>query len=324
MDFRTIDVSEREAVLDLLGEWEGETRAHFARYFAHDPTFRDDLCFVAADGDRLVSTLQIFRKRVRLGGAVVEVAGVGNVFTAASHREQGISTRLLEMALAEMPRHGFDLSLLFATRLGFYARLGWQSHPRQWVYVHAGGRALPRTDYEFARFTPADLGAVAALYETSCAPLVGTTVRDTGYWEGQLHTAGNLDEEFLVALGDGEIVAYVRATCLYDLCVLTEHAHRAGHEAATAALVRHLLAEEVPSEPGVATQLAIAPQVIANLEAAGHRCETVDDFFWMWRVIDAASLAAKLGMSEAALAAPDFLHRILPPGRSVYWISDRF
>lgn len=324
MDFRTIDASERDAVLDLLGGWEGEPRAHFARYFAHDPSFRDDLCFVAADGDRLVSTLQVFRKRVRLAGAVVEVAGVGNVFTATRHREQGISTRLLQLALAEMLRRGFDLSLLFATRLGFYARLGWQSHPRQWVYVHAGGRALPRTDCEFARFTSADLGAVAALYDEFCSRLAGTTVRDADDWKGQLHTAGNPDEDFLVAIRAGKIVAYVRATRLYDLCLVSEHAHQAGHEAATALLVRRLLAEEAPAEPGVATQLAISPEVVTHLEAAGHRCEVVDDFFWMWRVIDAAALAQKLGIPRAAVEAPDFLCRVLPPGQSVYWISDRF
>ena len=83
MEFRTIQRHERDAVLDLLGEWFGD-REFFARYFRNDPSFRDDLCFVAVDDGRIVSTLQVFSKRVRVNGAVLEVGGVGNVFTTAA------------------------------------------------------------------------------------------------------------------------------------------------------------------------------------------------------------------------------------------------
>ncbi len=320
MEVRTIAASEREAVLDLLGEWEGESRAHFARYFAHDPTYRDDLCFVAVDGGRLVSTLQVFRKQVRLAGAVVEVAGVGNVFTTASHRERGISTRLLETALAEMPRRGFELSLLFATRLAFYGRLGWQAHPREWVYIHATEDAAAEKRYDLRPFVGTDLPAIADVYDSYCAGLVGTTLRDPAYWRGQLHTAGNLTEDFVVACAADEIVAYARATRLYDLYVMTEHAARPGHEMAVAELSRHLLT----GESGMATQLGVAPAVVARLEAAGHRCERVEDVFWMWLVLDAEALSARLGLTPQEIEAPSFFARILPPGGSVYWIADRF
>src|SRR5215510_1440783 len=121
LSIRTIAPQERDAVLDLLGGW--LDRAFFARYFAHDPTFRDDLCFVAADGDRLVSTLQVFRKRVRVDGATLAVGGVGNVYTDPNFRTGGIASALLQRAIAAMQEQGFDLSLLFASRLDFYGRL---------------------------------------------------------------------------------------------------------------------------------------------------------------------------------------------------------
>lgn len=39
---RTIEPHQRAAVLDLLAGWLND-RAFFARYFEHDPTFRDPL-----------------------------------------------------------------------------------------------------------------------------------------------------------------------------------------------------------------------------------------------------------------------------------------
>ena len=40
LEFRTIAPHERDAVLDLLANWL-EDREFFARYFRHDPGFRD-------------------------------------------------------------------------------------------------------------------------------------------------------------------------------------------------------------------------------------------------------------------------------------------
>lgn len=321
--FRTIDPGEREDVLDLLAEWDGESRAHFARYFAYDPTYRDDLCFVAADEGRLVATLQVFRKHVRLGSAVLDVAGVANVFTAESYRARGVSTQLLENALAAMSACRFDASLLFATRLGFYGRMGWISVPRQWVFVQPGISPAPEP-YAIGSFSNEDLDAVCGLYDQFCAGRSGTTVRDRNYWTGQLRTAGNLDEDFLLARRAGEVVAYVRATRLYGLYVTLEHAHAPGQAAALVALLRHLLNGAASGEVGVATQLRADPEVLAALEAAGHPFRAVDDVFWMWRVIDAASIAAKLGVSADEVRRPDFFARQLPPESSVYWLADRF
>src|SRR5215468_8753573 len=99
IEIRTIDPSERDTVLDLLADWLND-RAFFARYFAHDPTFRDDLCFVATDAGRIVSALQVFRKEVRVDGAVLAGGGVVNVYTDPAHRGTCLDESLLERALA--------------------------------------------------------------------------------------------------------------------------------------------------------------------------------------------------------------------------------
>ena len=322
MEFRTINRDERDAVLDLLKHWLGD-RDFFARYFHHDPAFRDDLCFVAADQGRIVSTFQVFRKSVRINNTVVEIGGVGNVFTLPEYRGRGLAAELLTRGVRAMEEHAFDLSLLFATRLPFYGRLGWMSHIRHLMFIDAV-RVPAEGSYALAPFAPADLDAIMGIYERYNAAFAGPTVRDQGYWHGQLRYAGNPREDFLVARAGSEIVAYARGTPLYDFYVVMEHGHLPGHEAALVELICRLHSTEAAATPGTIAQLAVAPAVQERLRARGLNLHTVEDVFWMWRIISPARLAAKLGVSEAELDTEDVFHRLLPPERSIYWMADRF
>jgi len=322
IEFRTIARRERDAVLDLLAEWLGD-REFFARYFRHDPNFRDDLCFVATHDGRVVSTLQVFPKHVHINGASVLVGGVGNVFTTASFRERGVAAELLTRAVAAMDAHGFDLSLLFAVRLAFYGRLGWQSHVRHLVFIEPGAYAIGGHG-TIAPFAATDLEAVMSIYDRYCSALNGATVRDAEYWQGQLRYAGNPREDFLVARVGDAIVAYARGTPLYDFYVIIEHGCVPGHEEALADLIGRLHGTEAAALPGTITQLAVAPEVQQILRARGLSLRNVEDMFWMWRVISAQRLAEKLGLREAELAVDDIFFRLLPPEQSVYWIADRF
>jgi GNAT superfamily N-acetyltransferase len=322
LELRTIRPHERDAVLDLLGEWLND-RAFFARYFDHDPGFSDDLCFVASDNGRIVSTLQVFRKPVRVNGAVVQVGGVGNVFTTEGYRERGLASQLLTRAVAAMDEREFDLSLLFAVRLAFYGHLGWHSHVRHLLFIDQattigdGGAVIEP-------FTAGDLDAVMRIYDDYTAALSGPTVRDARYWQGQLRYAGNPYEDFLVARDGSTVVAYARGTPLYDFYVIMEHGCLPGHESALAQLICRLHGGPAASFPGTITQLAIAPAVQEQLRSRGLSLRTVEDVFWMWRVISPQRLSAKLGMSVSDLDADDIFFRLFPPEQSVYWIADRF
>jgi predicted N-acetyltransferase YhbS len=325
IEFRTIHRNERDAVLDLLEEW-FDDRTFFARYFEHDPTFRDDLCFVAVDEGRIVSTLQVFRKQIRVRRAVLQVAGVGNVFSSAAYRERGLAGRLLRDAVTAMQASDFDLSLLFATRLAFYSRLGWQSHMRHLVFLKP--LAAPAQDRRLrakvAPFEHDETAQIMDIYDSYNEGLDGTTVRSREYWTGQLRHAGNPAEDFLVARANGKPVAYARGTRLYDFYTITEHACLPGHEQELADVILALHTGAAASLPGTLTQLSIVPAVTERLRADGLTMRTVEDVFWMWRVISPQRLAAKLEMEPERIADDDFFFRLLPPGESVYWISDRF
>jgi GNAT superfamily N-acetyltransferase len=319
-EIRTIDSTEREAVLDLLAGWLND-RAFFARYFAHDPTFRDDLCFIATDAGRPVSTLQVFRKTVRIDGAALAVGGIGNVYTDPVHRTGGLASALLEHAIAAMQQHGFDVSLLFASRLDFYARFGWRSHLRYLSFIEPGAPpappATPAEPFDRGR----DLDAVMAVYTAHSGPIAGATVRDPAYWLGQLRYAGNPDERFVVARRGGQLAAYARGITLYDFNVVMEHGCAPGAAALLADLICHL---HDGAATGTLAQLVPSTELDALLRARGLTVKAVEDRSWMWRVINATQLAARLRVSEAAVQHDGFFDEILPPARSRYWLADRF
>ena len=67
-------------------------------------------CFI--DG-KVVSVVQIFRRPMRIGGSVVQMAGVGNVSTLPEYRRAGHSSKVLRDSVHYMRAAGYDLSILF-------------------------------------------------------------------------------------------------------------------------------------------------------------------------------------------------------------------
>src|SRR6185369_11503735 len=200
---RTIEAHERGRVLDLLGEW--ISREFFQRYFDHDPAYRDDLCLVAEEDGRFVSTLQIWPKTIIVDGQELRVGGIGNVFTTDDYRHKGVASDVLRLAVEVMERDGFDLSLLFASRLSFYAQFGWGSHRRLLGAVLPPPTALPAVS-DVRPFQPGrDLAAVVDVFESYRRGRNGIVARDLAYWRGQLQYAGAPGETFLLAERAGRV-----------------------------------------------------------------------------------------------------------------------
>ncbi len=348
MEVRPARGSERDQVLDLLALWYGD-RDFFARYNHYDPGFRDQLCLVACERGRIVATAQIFERVVNLRGARVPMGGVGSVYTMESHRSRGLGSSLMRLALTTMEREGFEISLLFAERLDFYARFGWHPVTRQFSALADTQTMRTAAGLRLARFEETrDLPQVVALHRGYSGRFDGAAVRDSAGWRGNLRYAGNPDEYFIVCrrdAGDG-LAAYVRAMLFHGFPMVMEYGYAPEATDAMLALVRHIgetasgATPSIPLEGGSGDAATLrnpadppGPALLVthsahdlgleeSLRAAGVFVMHHADNFFMWRVIAPHLLGQRLGVApEHAEAA---LFAMLQAPDALYWTADRF
>ena len=85
----------------------------------------------------------------------------------------------MRLAVTTMEREGFEVSLLFAERLDFYARFGWRPVTRQFSALADTQTMRAAAGFRLARFEQArDLGrsprSIAAIAAASTAPRCAT------------------------------------------------------------------------------------------------------------------------------------------------------
>ncbi len=328
VEIRTLESREREAVLELLDAWElpdgWRGRDFFRRYMEDDPSFRDENFWVAAEGARLVSCVQIFPRRLRLNGGEVGLGGIGSVFTHPEGRGSGAASAVLRAAEDDMRGRGLALGLLFTGRIPFYERLGWIAWPfsnalyiAQEADAGAAAEGVELDAFDLAR----DLADVCDLHAGYSAERSGSVVRDDAAWEGNLKVAGNPDEDFRVARRDGEVVAYARFIALEGHPILAEFGRGPRDEDALAALLSRALAERGGGYGPAPADASLE----AGLLAHGVEVRPMGDPNTMLRCLDAEALLAAAGAERAeGESEADLLRRVLPPERALFWPADRF
>lgn len=345
MQIRTLEAGERDAWLDLLNGWElpdGWTgRDFFRRWIEFDPTWRDENVWVAEDAGRLVSTVQVFPRDIQVLDRAVPTGGIGSVFTREEHRRNGIAGSVLDEVLVSMRERGMELSLLFATRFDFYRGHGWECWKNQRAWLSRVGeahRAGAETDdiavscFEKAR----DLAEAKVLHAEYSRSRSGTVIRDEALWAASFDLAGNPEEELVVGRRGGALVAYLRLTRMSGKLIATELARSEDAEPLAALIDDQLRAREQdclaaagqPSEELRASMLLPCfddlPLTVA-LEQRGITASVVGDPENMLQCLDAEALAARLDVSLRSDETPvEFLMRVLPPERFVFWPADRF
>jgi predicted N-acetyltransferase YhbS len=347
MEIRTLERSEREALLELLDGWDlpdgWRGREFFRRYLERDPTFADENVWVAAEDGALLSCVQIFPRPLRVAGALVPAGGIGSVFTRAGARRRGLAEHLTARACDAMRARGMPIALLFGAE-PLYGRQGFASWPAHAaLLLRAPGAPAPaeRTDLGVAPFDAArDLLAVRALHARYSELLAGTVARDEALWAHSLANAGNPDEEFLAARAGGELVAYARAALLSGVVNLMEFACSPGFESALAGLVARIASERAADpfaaragRPSADLRRVLvsaplhhfAPDLAVALARWGFELRDLPLRHCMLRCLDAESLAERVGVRPRPDEAPNaFLGRLLPGAELTFWMADRF
>jgi len=258
---------ELAAILDLLTEYD-LPRSVFEPWYLHDPSYRPEQSWVVEESSRLVAHVRVFDRWLRIGGASIRIAGIGNVITAVAARGRGHAGRLLQTAVDALRADGYAYSLLWTHLPELYVRYGWApiAHP----VIEARLIAPPETGLTVAPATAADMAAIHRLYDETNAGRTGSTIRSPAYWQAQRAWLDERPEDLLAARdGDAALRGYVRCRSLGNVTELLEVGVRPQDRGVGMAL---LTAAALPAGGRLRAHLppSLAPLLAAAAETTSH------------------------------------------------------
>lgn len=81
---------------------------------------------IITDRDEVLSHAVIRPMILKTPAGLFKVAGLGSVVTSTSHRNQGLSTQIIESCLHAAKAHGCDFAILWTNIYDFYRKLGFE------------------------------------------------------------------------------------------------------------------------------------------------------------------------------------------------------
>ena len=277
----------------------------YTAYIHGDSSFELDQIRVVVDDGRIVATLRVWDRTVRVGGTAVRMGGIGGVGTHPDHRRRGHASAMLRDAIDWMRSRGYLTSVLFTeVATEFYRRHGWASVPMPGFRIAAPGpgTALPGPregagEWRVEAFDEArDLEALMALYERYNAGQSGALVRDRAYWESEPARIRGILPAAVALDPGGNLRGYLNYEIDGGQAEVCELAVDETAAAATDALVRHFLracAEQGAGE--IVGELPHRHPVVDLLcEYCGGDLELTGNATTMWKVLDLHGLLSAI------------------------------
>ena len=186
MEIRGIRESELAEMIDLQCRvFRPDGHERYWQYVRTDPSYRYDQSRVVVVKGRIVSTLRVWEREMRIGSIAVPMGGIGGVGTHPDHQGAGYATALMKDTVTYMRTVGYDVGVLFsAIPCAFYRKLGWASVPLAGFRVTRRQSAgLGETEWRVEPFDEErDLKASIVLYDGYNAERSGSLVRTRSYW----------------------------------------------------------------------------------------------------------------------------------------------
>lgn len=234
------------------GQW---NEAQMRTAWGHERLHR--LALVSNTGQWLASAKR-YRFAARLDGELVEMVGIGAVFTPPAHRGQSYASHAVELMLAEEAARGTTLAALFS-EIGrdYYRRAGFMAVPLEEVTLavnrkHGAPAMLVRSGSD------TDLENIAAMHEARAAGARFALVRSPALIQfsiskkrllAGLGAPGRRRTEFFVAEEGLAAAAYVVITVDERGWFLEEAGDRDPAAARLGAMLQVLLAREPAEAP---------------------------------------------------------------------------
>ena len=244
MEIRGIRESELAEMIDLQCQvFRPDGQERYQQYVRTDPSYRYDQSRVVVVNGRIVSTLRVWEREMRIGSIAVPMGGIGGVGTHPEHQGRGYATALMKDTIAYMRTVGYDVGVLFsAIPCAFYRKLGWASVPLAGFRVTRRQTiGLEATEWRVGPFDEGrDIEASITLYDNHNAQQSGSLVRTRSYWESGPARLRDILPTVVARRGD-RLGGYLNFQVDEKSVNILEVAYDRVHPQALTALVIHLL-----------------------------------------------------------------------------------
>ena len=247
MEIRCVRQAELEEMVDLqcrVFRTDGHER--YGQYIHGDSSYRYGQTRVVVVDGRIVATLRIWDRTLRIGSTPVRMGGIGGVCTHPDHRGRGYASAMMADAVSWMRLEGYLASVLFSeipTR--FYRRLGWGSVPMAGFRLTGVGQGATtmavKGEWRVEEFDESrDLKQVMALYEDYNRRRSGSLVRTQQYWYSAPARLRGILPSVVVRRGDA-VGGYLNSELAADRAEVLEVGCESDGYRALAALADHLV-----------------------------------------------------------------------------------
>ena len=244
MEIRAATESELEEVVELMCRaFRPNGHERYRQYMSGDPSYRIDQTRVVVDAGRIVATLRVWERSLRIGACPVRMGGIGSVCTDPDSRGKGFGSSLTGAAIDYMRESGHLISVLFsAVPSHFYGRLGYRQIPLAGFRIMPGVWGDRRVDsWSIEPFQEdRDIEPVIALFDTYNSEQSGSIERSRDYWDSlPARLRGVLPA--VVARRDGRLGGYLTYELEEKEARLREVAYERDDPSALRDMVDHFL-----------------------------------------------------------------------------------
>ena len=188
MEIRAAQESELEQVVELncIAFNPGQHERYW-QYVRGDSSYRLSQTRVVVVNDRVVSTLRVWERRIRVGASLVTMGGIGGVCTDPKYRGVGYASALMQDTIGYLQTIGCDIGVLFTIiPEEFYHKFGWASLPLHGFKTKFNSEITVEkpSGWQIRTFNfETDLDIVASIYDTANAQQSGAISRTRSYWD---------------------------------------------------------------------------------------------------------------------------------------------
>ena len=149
---QALDAAIREGLCACFPE-DGATFSKTRKWHGSGPSWS----VILESEDIIAAHAGVVDRTVKAGGELVRVAGIQNLFVRPEFRSRGLAKAVMERAMSEAGRRGFECGLLFCVPelAKLYSDCGWQILPRERVIrVDEEGREVELPPKNIAMYFP--------------------------------------------------------------------------------------------------------------------------------------------------------------------------